>query len=148
VLLKQIDATAQNAKTELNSALSEEWMQEFEKHPPEAIEWAFRTWRHDSPFMPAISDIAQLLGMWHQRKREAAEDEQRRKDREQGELVTWPQVLERFSEITSKTSEQVFEEKAMPRAPLDIETWDPQQLRQTKQAKLADLNAWKDRRAK
>jgi hypothetical protein len=78
-------------------------MQEFEKHPPEAIEWAFRTWRHGSPFMPAISDIAELLGTWHQRKREEAEDKQRRQDRERGEVVTWPEVLERFAEISDKS---------------------------------------------
>jgi hypothetical protein len=149
-LLKQIDATAQNAKTELNSALSEEWMRKFKKHPPEAIEWAFRAWRDSSPFMPAISDIAELLGTWHQQKREAAEAEQRRQDRKGGEVVTWPQVLERFAEITGKTSEAAFEEvaKPIPRAPLDVETWDAQQLRQTKEARKAELEAWKDRRSK
>jgi len=125
-------------------------MEEFEKQPPEAIEWAFRTWRHNSPFMPAISDIAELLASWHQRQREAAEAQQRREDREGGELVTWPQVLERFAEISGKASTEAMEEvaKPMPRVVLDIETWDPQQLRQTKEARKADLAAWQGRREK
>jgi hypothetical protein len=58
-------------------------------------------------------------------------------------------VLERFAEITGKTSQEACEEvaKPMPRAALDVETWDPQQLRQTKEARKADLLAWEDRRA-
>jgi hypothetical protein len=147
--VKQLDATAQNAKTELNSALSEEWMRKFKKQPPEAIEWAFRAWRDSSPFMPAISEIGELLGTWHQMAREAKEAEERKQDREHGEPVTWPEVLERFAEISGKTSHEPLEEtvKPMPRAPLDVETWDPQQLRQTKQARKAELEAWKDRRS-
>ena len=157
VLLKQLDATAQNAKTELNSALSEEWKEEFEKHPPEAIEWAFKTWRRGSPFMPAISEIGDLIHTWHRMKRQLEEEEKARQEklataaaRERGEVVTWPQVLERFAEISGKSSQQAFEEvaKPIPRSPLDVETWDPQQLRQTKEARKAELASWKDRRSK
>jgi hypothetical protein len=157
VLLKQIDATAQNAKTELNSALSEEWMEEFEKHPPEAIEWAFKTWRRGSPFMPAISEIGDLLQSWYRMKRQLEEEEKARLEkqalsdaRERGEVVTWPEVLERFAEIAGKSSAAALEEvaKPIPKAPLDVETWDPQQLRQTKEARKADLASWKERRSK
>jgi hypothetical protein len=109
-----------------------------------------------SPFMPTICELMELFDEWHGQERELIAERRRlvEKDaeaaaRERGELVTWPQVLERLAEMTGKTSQEAFEEtaKPMPKAPLDVETWDPQQLRQTKEARKADLLAWKDRRA-
>jgi hypothetical protein len=156
-LAQQINITAQNAKVEVGEDLVSELASEFTKEPPEAIEWAFRTWRNASPFMPAICDIHNLIQSWHRVKRQLEEEEQRRVEklataaaRDRGEVVTWPEVLERFAEVSDKTSEEAFEEvaKPIPRAPLDVETWDPQQLRQTKEARKADLASWKERRSK
>jgi hypothetical protein len=155
-LAQQINITAQNAKVEVGEDLVREIASEFEEEPPEAIEWAFRSWRRTSPFMPAICDLLELVNEWHEQEREliaerrrAAEKDAEARARERGELVTWPQVLEQFAQVTGKLSEEAFEEiaKPMPKAPLDVETWDPQQLQQTKEARKADLLAWKDRRA-
>jgi|HubBroStandDraft_5_1064220.scaffolds.fasta_scaffold42549_2 hypothetical protein len=130
---------------------------EFSAAPPEAIEWAFRSWRKTSPYMPAICEIHELLLTWHRLKRELNQEEKARLDkaatedaRERGELIDFCDVVARFAEITARTSEQALEEvaKPMPRAPLDIETMDPQQLRQTKEARKAELAAWKERASK
>jgi len=37
----------------------------FDQEPPEAIEWAFREWRLQSSFFPAIADIVELISTWH-----------------------------------------------------------------------------------
>ena len=118
---------------------------------------AFRTWRDGSPFVPAISEINELLQSWHRQKRELEQEEKARVEkvategaRERGELIDFTDVVARFAEITAKNSQQAMEEvaKPMPRAPLDIETMDPQQLRQTKEARKAELEAWNNQRSK
>jgi hypothetical protein len=67
-----------------------------------------------------------LFSEWHEQEREllaerrrAAEKDAEARARARGELVTWPQVLERFAEISGKSSQEAFEEvaKPMPRLP-------------------------------
>jgi hypothetical protein len=154
-LAQQINITAQNAKVEVGEDLVAELDREFSKHPQEAIQWVFRSWRGMSPFMPTICELMELFDEWHGQQREliaerrrAAEKDAEATARVCGELVTWPEVLERFAEISGDTPQEAFEEvaKPMPRAMLDVETWDPQQLRQTKEARKADLLAWEQRR--
>jgi hypothetical protein len=156
-LAREIHITRVNAKAEPDEFMDQELVRVLSGQPVEAIEWAFRTWRDGSPFVPAICEINELIQSWHRQKRQLEEEDKARLEklatsaaRERGEVVTWPQVLERFAEMTGKTSQEAFEEtaKPMPKAPLDVETWDPQQLRQTKEARKADLAAWKERQSK
>jgi hypothetical protein len=46
--------------------------------PVEAIEWAFRTWRDGSPFVPAICEINELIQSWHRQKRQLEEEDKAR----------------------------------------------------------------------
>jgi len=78
----QVHLTALNSKSESDAGLAQEFLRSFWAEPPEAVEWAFRSWRDASPFFPAISEIRALVDRWHREKREAAEAEKRRAERE------------------------------------------------------------------
>jgi hypothetical protein len=69
--------TAENSKTELSTELQEEFVLEFADVAPERIHEVFRQWRKRSPFMPAISDIAELLRLDAEQQRLAGEAERR-----------------------------------------------------------------------
>jgi hypothetical protein len=79
-----MDITAANAKIELTPELSREWLRVLSKHPLEAIEEAFRSWRDRSSFFPAISEIQDLIRVWDASKRE----EQEAKEHEQERIRT------------------------------------------------------------
>jgi len=77
----QMHLTALNAKSEPDPALVAEFDDVFAEESPDAIKWAFRIWRDQSSFFPAISDIRKLVESWHREKREIAEAENRRAER-------------------------------------------------------------------
>jgi hypothetical protein len=64
-LAVEINLTALNSKAEPERELVAEFTRVFDHEPPEAIEWAFREWRLQSSFFPAIADIAELISRWH-----------------------------------------------------------------------------------
>jgi len=64
-LAVEINLTAINSKLEVQSELAAEFVRVFDSEPPEAIQWAFREWRLQSSFFPAIADIAKLISQWH-----------------------------------------------------------------------------------
>lgn len=61
VLGIQLTLTAENAKVSLSAELQSEYIREFENESPELLERVFRAWRRRSKFMPAISEIYDLL---------------------------------------------------------------------------------------
>jgi hypothetical protein len=66
-LAVEINLTALNSKAEPERELVAEFTRVFDHEPPEAIESAFREWRLQSSFFPAIADIAELISRWHGR---------------------------------------------------------------------------------
>src|SRR5438132_14310494 len=60
-LLKELDLTAEHAKTQLSAGLQSEYLREFENEAPELIERIFRAWRRRSKFMPTVSELYELL---------------------------------------------------------------------------------------
>jgi hypothetical protein len=89
MLVKELNVTAINAKTELNQHLNREFLQEFSSQSPEAIRWAFHEWRAGSPYQPAISDIWKLLGRYYEKRRidVATEEAEREKQETQRRLA-------------------------------------------------------------
>ena len=61
-LLVELALAAENAKTELSPELQAEFLQEFGSVDSKELQAAFRKWRSQSPFMPTISEINQILG--------------------------------------------------------------------------------------
>jgi hypothetical protein len=105
-LASQLQLTADNAKTVPSSELVGEFTREFGAEPPEALEWAFRTWRRRSPYFPAIAEIAGLLADWHKelelQDREQEQREQTRMEEEaraSGQLVSFPEIVKQLAEI-------------------------------------------------
>jgi hypothetical protein len=101
--------TALNAKAEFPSDLASEFDREFGKEPAEAIEWAFREWRRDCPFLPAISDIRFRVGLWHdEHRREQIRVEQKREKaeievaRERGEIVSYPEIVKQLDQVVKR----------------------------------------------
>lgn len=89
-----------------------EFDREFSSEPPEALEWAFKAWRRDSPFFPAISEICKLLAGWHREKREAVEADKRRAEREaieqarkEGKLLDFVDVVQQVKQVLEATPE-------------------------------------------
>lgn len=124
-LLKEIRLTAANAKIVPGAEISEEFLRVLSNFPAEAVEAAFRGWRDVSPFFPAVCDIRELANLWVRRKaeeREYAEQAQRREEleaaRERGELIEWPQVLEKFADICARTQGD-FKKEIPPAPPVE-----------------------------
>jgi hypothetical protein len=104
-LLTELDLTAENAKTELSPNLNKEFLRIFSKYPPEAIEFAFREWRDASPFIPSVSDIRDLLVVWHQKHEAEVRAEQKKTEaqaRERGELIDFADIKEMCVKLAEK----------------------------------------------
>jgi hypothetical protein len=110
-LVIQLDLTAANAKSSPDVELLKEFKRVFEGEAPEVIEWAFRSWRDECPFWPAVSDIRKFVARWHGEKREAVEAEKRRAEREAIEQARKDGKLVEFSEIVKGLKEKA---KSMP----------------------------------
>src|SRR6266568_638537 len=85
ILAVQLVLTAQNAKVLLSEELQSEFVREFERESPELLERVFRAWRRRSKFMPAISEIYDLLeeeAHTRDQERQMERDQQDREDRE------------------------------------------------------------------
>src|ERR1017187_3584546 len=88
-LLSEIHVTRMNAKAEPDDLLEAEFLRCFCTEPDEAVQWAFREWRENSPFFPSISDVIELIDFWHaarRRDREQVETEERRQEMELARL--------------------------------------------------------------
>lgn len=104
--------TTLNSKSEPNRELTGEFLRVFWNEPPEAIEWAFRAWRNESSFFPAIADIRKLLHAWHRDEREKAEAEKRRAEREaieqarkEGKLLDFAAIVKQMRETMNSQPE-------------------------------------------
>lgn len=116
MLVRQLDLTAQNAKTELTTEMQAEFFNEFARSSAPALEHAFRTWRRKSPFMPAISDIAELVTEYSRRAQEEALAARSRADktrddeaRRSGNLLDMGELKEKLAKIAASAG------KVMPR---------------------------------
>lgn len=125
-LLNELDLTATNSKTVMEPRLSAEFLRVLSDFPAEAVEYAFRAWRDESPFFPSVSEIRGLCQAWVRRKseeRELQERAEQRKEvaeaRERGELVEWVDVVRKFKEISDAAKPEHFV-KAMPEPPREI----------------------------
>jgi hypothetical protein len=104
--------TAANAKATVDSLLSAEFDRVFSNEAPEAIEWAFRVWRDESPFFPTILDIRKLLASWHRKQREQADTKAKRQEkaeieemRKRGELVDFADIVKQMRETLNSQPE-------------------------------------------
>ena len=79
----------------------------------DAIQWAFRNWRAQSPFFPAISDIRERIELYHRMRRreleeaataQAAQDLERA--RAEGKLVDIGEVRKVIAEVTLRVSQK------------------------------------------
>lgn len=108
----QIHLTALDAKSEPEPALVAEFDDVLSGEPPEAIKWAFRTWRDQSKYFPAISEIRKLIERWHREQRETAEAEKRRAEREaidrarrEGKLIDFVDVVRQMNQVVATAPE-------------------------------------------
>src|SRR5689334_17679298 len=69
----QMHLTALNAKSEPEAELVSEFDRIFSRESPDAIQWAFQTWREKSPFFPAVSEMIALVKEFKRGQREQAE---------------------------------------------------------------------------
>jgi hypothetical protein len=104
-LVRQIHLTRINSKSEPNEDLEAEILRRFHLEPPDAIRWTFETWRDDSQWFPAVSDVRKLFDRWHREKREAAEIEAKRREKEaieqarrEGKLLDFADVVKQMRE--------------------------------------------------
>ena len=103
----QMVMTAANAKATVDSLLAAEFDRVFSGEPPQAIEWAFRAWRDESPYFPAILDIRKLIAGWHRKQREQAEEMTRRAERSKIEELRKRGELVEFSDIVKLMREKL-----------------------------------------
>jgi hypothetical protein len=105
----QVNLTSQNTKLEVERELLTELDRVFGAEPPDAIEWAFRTWREESAFFPTVADIRRLVIRFHRLRREHAEllaqqqeREQLEEGRKRGEVVGLGDILPKLREVAEK----------------------------------------------
>jgi hypothetical protein len=82
ILAIELVLTAQNAKVLLSEELQSEFVREFEDESPELLERVFRAWRRRSKFMPAISEIYDLLEEEAHTRYQERQMERSKEDRE------------------------------------------------------------------
>ncbi len=105
----QINLTALNAKTDPEPELIAEFDRKFSNESPEALIWIFRTWRDQSRFFPAISDIRKLLADWKRGERERLELESRLEEkflleerRKQGQVPDFQEVVKQLRDVVER----------------------------------------------
>jgi hypothetical protein len=76
-----------NCKSETEPELAGEFDRVFSDQPPEAIAYAFATWREFSQFMPTIADVTTLVRQWHRQKAEVTEGVRRAADKQTTEAA-------------------------------------------------------------
>jgi hypothetical protein len=94
--------TAQNAKVSLSAELQSEFVREFQNESPELLERVFRAWRRRSKFMPAVSEIYDLLEQIAEsyfQEHQAAKDQEDQADRNAARRY-WNEHPEVRSEVT------------------------------------------------
>lgn len=105
--------TALNAKAVPESELVREFSRVFVLEATDAIQWAFRNWRAQSPFFPAISDIRERIELYKRMRRQeleeaataqAAQDLERA--RTEGKLVDIGEVRKVIAEVTLRVSQK------------------------------------------
>jgi hypothetical protein len=151
--------TALNSKSESDAGLAQEFLRSFWAEPPEAIEWAFRTWRGSSPFFPAISEIRALVERWHRERHEAAEAEKRRAEREaeeqarrEGKLVDFVDLQKQLAEAMKSQPEPEHIRKQrefrlrMEHAATAVRALDlsEQQVRKRRQKERAEIEQYRE----
>jgi hypothetical protein len=101
--------TAENANMTVSEERAAEFARVFSREAVESLSYAFRAWREQTQFFPAISQIRGLVDHWHRQEREADAIEARRQERgaieqarKQGKLLDFADVLKRMRE-TLKT---------------------------------------------
>jgi hypothetical protein len=112
----EMHLTALNAKVTLDSALVREFRHVFDTETPEAIQWAWRAWRHRSPYFPAISDILTLVADWQRGQAEQEELRGRHERRVLYEKARAEGKLVDFAELRAKLYE-VAKSKGFPAEP-------------------------------
>ena len=105
-LAVEMHLTSLNAKSEPEREIVAEFDRVFSGSPPEGLQWAFRRWREQSPYFPAVSEIRKLLADWRRGRREQQELRDSLRDklrleeaREAGLLPDPSEVLKRINEI-------------------------------------------------
>jgi hypothetical protein len=109
---REINLTALNAKSDPSPELIAEFDRLFGKESPEALEWAFKAWRDQSPFFPPICEIRKLVrefqhGEREQRQLRAQMDERflLEEARKRGELLEFGEVVQQLKDFVSKMPE-------------------------------------------
>jgi hypothetical protein len=108
--------TAQNAKVSLSAELQSEFVREFQNESPELLERVFRAWRRRSKFMPAVSEIYDLLEQTAEsyfQERQAEKDQADQADRNAARRY-WNEHPEVRSEVT-RLSKALEEKLSMSR---------------------------------
>src|SRR5216683_7276656 len=77
MLAVEMNLTAQNSKSEPASELVAEFSRELAGVPADGVQWAFRQWRRESPFWPAVSDIRERTLIWYGEQRYQAEQREK-----------------------------------------------------------------------
>jgi hypothetical protein len=118
VIAVQVHLTTLNSKSEPDSELTREFLRVFWNEPPSALEWAFRKWREESPYFPAISELRKLLDGWHRNQREQEEGEALRREKEaveqarsEGNVVEFANLVKDLREILDAQGEPEHERR-------------------------------------
>lgn len=126
-LLREMYLTAVNAKAELDEHLNREFLREFEGQSPAAIEYAFRTWRNGTSFLPAVHEIRALIESWHAQQAINAGSEYMKRIREEGErrvaageqLYGVAEVFAEFKKVIDAKTELTPEQKKTLKGTVD-----------------------------
>ena len=109
MLAEEMKRTAENSKCVPDAFLIAEFSRVFERESPEAIQWAFRAWRDESPYFQAVTDIRGLVAEFHRGQRAQAEMRERREEklrleeaRQKGELLDFAELRKQLAKITER----------------------------------------------
>lgn len=153
----QMHLTALNAKSEPEAELVSEFDRIFSRESPDAIQWAFQTWREKSPFFPAVSEMIALIKEFKRGQREQAElkarlDEQflLEERRRQGQVPDFSEVVKELKVIAERVQpewaerekrfKQRIERISLAAATLDL---TPEQIQQRRARECAEVERYR-----
>lgn len=111
LLAKQLYISGVNAAGApgIEPEIHNEFTREFWSADPEALEYAFRTFRGKCSFVPTIAEIRALVGEWEFNQREARKEQARQAEkaateegRKQGKVPELREVLAQLGELAGK----------------------------------------------
>lgn len=153
MLAIELHLTRVNAKTEPDEHIEAEFLREFSAVPQEVLQEAFRQWRRNSKFFPAVSDIHELVGVIQRVNKAEAEEIAREEEkklldkaRAEGNLLDFGDLKAAIIKITEAAGKDAPKVRELAKPMPDYKPLGKQELEARRKDQLNRLAAMRAKR--